>query len=596
MITQKRVRSRERWARRLLIASAVLAGWAGVVWVTGGFLLQLGGFRISSRNPSRVTLLAVALAVIAWRLAYQDWLRVRLRQLPSAGARFDRRLSSWATAFVRGAPVLVWTMAAAVIGCGLVFGSRVAGGADAFGYLSESALWRHGRLAVDQSYATSLPWPNALGSFVPLAYRLSADGWMGPTVAPGLPLLMTFAGLFSACGPYLVVPLCGAALVVSTFHLGKRLFGTGTALAASALVACSPVVVFESLVVMADVPAAAMWMSALAVASGTPRATLASGILTGVAILIRPNLLPLALFPWLMSIVRCETARNAATRTGLFAAGSLPAAWFIAWVNQRLYGSPFSSGYGDLGGAFAVSHAAANLRLYTGWWLESQGALGCLFLLALWRRRTRVREFLVLLGYATCTGLMYVFYLPFDQWWYLRFLIPAIPVVFLLAADAVDWAAHRSPSLRVAAVAAFAVAAAIHAIAFMDAKDILGNRVAEQRRYLDGATLRRPDAAARGRGPGDAAQRQRPLLRRTLDDAMGRARPGLARSCRDHARRPRRSGLCADRGVGGSRFPRPILRPAHSRPVDGGRVSRLAGWRAAALRPELGSSTGHEPP
>ena len=69
----------------------------------------------------------------------------------------------------------------------------------------------------------------------------------------------------------------------------------------------------------------------------------------------------------------------------------------------------------------------------------------------------------------------------------MRFLIPAIPVVFLLAADAVDWAAHRSPSLRVAAVAAFAVAAAIHAIAFMDAKDILGNRVAEQRRYLDGA-------------------------------------------------------------------------------------------------------------
>ena len=309
----------------------------------------------------------------------------------------------------------------------------------------------------------------------------------GPTVAPGLPLLMTFAGLFSAGGPYLVVPLCSAALVVSTFHLGRRLFGTGTALAASALVACSPVVVFESLVVMADVPAAAMWMGALAVASGTPRAALASGILTGVAILIRPNLLPLALFPWLMSIVRCETARSAATRTGLFAAGSLPAAWFIGWVNQRLYGSPFSSGYGDLGAAFAVNHAAANLRLYAGWWLESQGALGFLFLLALWRRRTRARECLVLVGYAVCAGLMYVFYLPFDQWWDPRFLIPAIPVVFLLAADAVDWAAHRSPSLRVAAMAAFAVAAAIHAIAFMDAKDILGNRVAEQRRYLDGA-------------------------------------------------------------------------------------------------------------
>ena len=163
MITQKRARSRERWARRLLIASAVLAGWAGVIWVTGGFLLQLGGFRISSRNPSRVALLAVTLVVIAWRLAYRDWLGVRLRQLSSAAARFDRGLSSWAAGFVRGAPFLAWTMAAAVLGCGLVYGSRVAGGADAFGYLSESALWRQGQLALDQRYAASLPGPTRSG-------------------------------------------------------------------------------------------------------------------------------------------------------------------------------------------------------------------------------------------------------------------------------------------------------------------------------------------------------------------------------------------------------------------------------------------------
>jgi hypothetical protein len=123
------------------------------------------------------------------------------------------------------------------------------------------------------------------------------------------------------------------------------------------------VVVFESLVVMADVPAAAMWMCALAAATRTtPRSALAAGIFAGASVLIRPNLLPLALFPWLMSVVREPSAASIAWRTGAFAAGSVPAALLIAWVNHSLYGSALRSGYGDLGGAFALEHAVRNLR------------------------------------------------------------------------------------------------------------------------------------------------------------------------------------------------------------------------------------------
>src|SRR4029450_4630764 len=153
------------------------------------------------------------------------------------------------------------------------------------------------------------------------------NGGVGATVARGLPLLMALAGLFSACGPYLVVPVCGAVLVAATFDLGRRIFSTPTALAAAALVACSPVVVFESLVVMADVPAGAMWIGALAAAArATPRSALAAGVFAGAGVLIRPNLLPLALFPWLLSIVRESRPGSMAVRTGLFAAGSVPAA------------------------------------------------------------------------------------------------------------------------------------------------------------------------------------------------------------------------------------------------------------------------------
>jgi len=479
---------RHRWGKRFLVASSALLAWAGIILATGGFLLHLGPVRVSSRNATRVLILALALAVIAWRLAYREWVGDRVRQIPSALRRIDELIRSSAPAFERMAGLAAAGIAAVLLAIALRYGSRVAGGADAFGYVSESVLWRHGILGIDQAFAASLPWPNALGSFVPLAYRLGANGVMGPTVAPGLPLLMALAGLFSACGPYLVVPLCGAALVAATFDLGRRIFTTPTALIASALVACSPVVVFESLVVMADVPAGAMWMCALAAAArATPRSALAAGLFAGAGVLIRPNLLPLALFPWLLSVVRESRRGSMALRTGLFAAGTVPAALLIAWVNHRLYGSALSSGYGDLGGVFALKHAAANLRLYPGWWLESHGAIAFLFLTALVRRRWYTLERLTLIGFAVCVFVLYVFYLPFDQWWYLRFLIPAIPIAFLLTADVIVEATRRSPSLRLAALIAFAVVAGGHSLRFIDSKEILKNSIAEKRRYLDAA-------------------------------------------------------------------------------------------------------------
>ena len=463
-------------------------GWAAAIALTGGFLVEVGPIRVSSRNANRVLLLALIALIAAWRLAYREWVAARVRQTPAALAGLERRLHDASPAFDRAAPVLAWVLGAGIAACGVAFGSRVAGGADAYGYVSESVLWSRGLLGIDQAYARALPWPGAVGSFVPLAYRLGANDVMGPTVAPGLPLLMAFARLFTPCGPYLVVPLSGSALVVATFYLGRRFFGTAPAIVACALVACSPVVVFESLVVMADVPAAALWTCALVAATrATPRATMAAGLLTTAAILVRPNLLPLAPFPWLISIAGSGTASAFARRTGLFAAACLPGPLFIAWINNRLFGSALSSGYGDLGGAFAVGHGVVNLRLYSGWWLESQGPIAFLFVASVFRRRARPRDYWILAGYAVCTALMYLFYLPFDQWWYLRFLIPATPVAFLLCADAVDWMAGRSKVLRAIALGAFVVIAGGHALRFAYDKDLFANSEAERRRSLDAA-------------------------------------------------------------------------------------------------------------
>ena len=479
----------ERWGRRLLLAAVLLLSWAAFIAVSGGFVVDLGALRISSRNPTRVAAAGILLALVAWRLAYRERLRRAALAVPGALRRTEVRFAAMADRLPRVAGYFAWSSALALLVLAILYGGRVAGGADAFGYLSEAALLGAGRLGVDQSFAAPLPWPDAAGSFVPIAYRLGAGNVMGPTVAPGLPLLMAFAAALSACGPYLLVPFCGALLVLATWRLGKRLFGAGPAVAATALVACSPVVVFESLVVMADVPAAAFWISSLAVSlQRTGASSLGAGVLAGVAILIRPNLLPLAVFPWLLAVCRIPRLKAAALRTALFAAGSVPAALVIGLINQRIHGSAFTSGYGDLGAAFALEHAAINLRLYSGWWVESQGIAGLLFVLALWPWRAAVRrEVVILIGYAVAAVLLYLFYLPFDQWWYLRFMIPAIPIVVLLCADAVAWLTQWSTAARAVALTALLIAGGWHAVTFADSKDILTNSESEQRRYLDAA-------------------------------------------------------------------------------------------------------------
>ena len=459
----------QRRARILLIVAAVLLTWSAVIAITGGIRLELWGLRISSRNAFRVFLLGAVPAIWAWRLAYVERLDAWLARSRSSVRRF--------------APLVACVMAIGVLAIGARYGSHAVAASDQSGYVSESGLWARGTPRIDVGFSASLPWPDAKDSLMPLGYRIGAGGAMVPTYAPGLPLLMALARVAGVCGPFLVMPLSAAMLVFFTFHLGRRLFGTGTALAGAALVACSPVMVFMSLTPMADLPAAAFWIGALAMAiRGTPTATVVAAIFSGVAIVIRPNLVPLAVFPWLMTVVRCQSVGEAARRTMLFAAGSIWAPIAVAWINNLLYGSPLSSGYGDVGAAFSLSNAAANIKLYPSWWLESQGPIGLLCVVSLWRRRGAVlREFLVTIAFAVSVILLYLFYLPFDAWWYLRFVLPAIPVLLLLCADAVSWAARRTHRTLAIAMAVFMLLAGRHAFQFIQVHDVLGTGYGEER-------------------------------------------------------------------------------------------------------------------
>ena len=124
----------------------------------------------------------------------------------------------------------------------------VAGGADSYGYISQAGYWQRGSVVVQEDVIRGSPWPGAALTWSPLGYRPSPHrpDAIVPLYAPGLPLLMAlFQVIAGYCGAFLVVPLCGALTIWTTYTLGRQVFGApGIALWGAGLVATSPVFLY----------------------------------------------------------------------------------------------------------------------------------------------------------------------------------------------------------------------------------------------------------------------------------------------------------------------------------------------------------------
>lgn len=440
---------RDTLSRVLFSLAIVVAMIAAGLGVTGGFTAHILGVRVSAHGPLRPALCALLCAALAFR-------RLRSSQQDSLVSR------SYRIAF-HIVPVVVLLAAGTVLALGLSLGTRAAGGSDVYGYASEARLWLAGNLHVRQDFVAAVPWPNADWTFTPLAYRPADDHTILPTYPPGLPLLMAlFTKTSGSCGPFAVNPLCGALLVVLAYGLGVRVSGRGTGAIAALSIASSPTVLFMSLWPLSDLPAAAFWTASLLIACrASPLGAAGAGATAGIAIAIRPNLVPLAIFPVIISAWPVRRAPREALRHLLaFGFACLPFVSFIAWLNNYLYDSPFKSGYGDTSAIFHTANLRANLARYPRWLWETQGPLVFLFPLAVligrgprpasaWLRR-------VLLAFVAGVFACYLWYMPFDAWWYLRFMLPAFPAMFVLAADAVWQGTRRfGPRAQLAAGVVF---------------------------------------------------------------------------------------------------------------------------------------------
>jgi hypothetical protein len=363
----------------------------------------------------------------------------------------------------------------AVVWSGIRWGSSVAGGSDSYCYAHQAERWaavlrdalrgQTGQLQAVEPLALAAPWPGPAAAFAPIGHRPSptVDGAIVPVCPAGLSIAMAPVLLVGGRDAiFLVVPVFGALLVAAIYVLGSR-YGTRIGIGAALLVAGSPPFLYQLIQPMSDVPAAALWLLAVASATGVkPRAPIVAGLATAAAVLMRPNLVPLAIPIGAFLLLRSERSWSERLKCAMvYALCAIPGVFAVALIQETFYGSPLASGYGSLDVLFSIDNVTRNASRYVAWmslahtpaWL-----LGVLSPVLLPGALTGL-----LLGVAFVNVAVYLPYVVFDEWWYLRFLLPAIAIALVLTVASFDalWRRLRLPAATTAVVVASVLLGAI---------------------------------------------------------------------------------------------------------------------------------------
>jgi len=343
-----------------------------------------------------------------------------------------------------------------------------AGPNDSGGYLNSAKLLVEGRLT---ALPRTLFGPGG-GATDPALYRPSAfvvnqAGQIVPEYPVGFPLeICAVAWLTSLEFAVPAVILLQLALGVVFVRQLARAFGLsdGWAWLAAGLVGLSPVYLFQALQPQSDGPAL-VWVTAAVLWAWTSREkpwhALLAGLAAALAVLIRPaNVLCLA--PALVCLA------GSWRRIALWAVAGLPGAVFLAWYNRTLFGSWHATGYGAMNSAFGAGFIPPTLRSYAVWLPELFTPLVVLAIAAPFVRSIPGRVRLVLTTWVAVYLAFYASYwCTWDTWYNMRFVMPAVPAMLVLALLVLQhWLARGSaarwsggPSLRTVAFAVVLVAA-----------------------------------------------------------------------------------------------------------------------------------------
>lgn len=432
-----------RSSRLLLYSAVVAAVWAALTALIGGFSVDVGPVHLTSRDPLRPLAVAAALFGAAWLLVPRETLRRELLVLTGDHDRAAARIACAA--------------ALATLIVAINWNTRAAGGSDSSCYILQADAFARGAVTLRDPLARAFPERGG-ALFGPTGFLPSPlmPAESVPICGPGLAIIMAgFPAIGLPQGMFWVVPITAALTVWLTFLFARRVGDATVGAVSAVVVAASPIFLYQSVQPMSDVPAAALWMAAIvSAARGDARSDVIGGVCFSLAVLTRPNLAPLAI-PLGALLWRSPARVKSLTR---FTLAAIPGFVAFAWLNTARYGSPFVSGYGETSGLFALSHVLPNLARYPRWLIETETPFIVLSLASPFVARRRRSEtmrlaFVSLAAIAIVIG-TYLAYSVFDDWWYIRFLLPVLPLLVALSVAVANDMMPGPPRVRACWLAA----------------------------------------------------------------------------------------------------------------------------------------------
>jgi hypothetical protein len=305
---------------------------------------------------------------------------------------------------------------------------RFVGGCDSCSYLLESLRIRGVApgLRLDPSCPVRAP-------LAPLC-MVETDGAVVSFFPPGFPLLLAVGGAIGC--QFLVSPFLGAASGLALFFALRPRVGAAVALGTMCAWLCSPVVFWGSTQIMSDLPAAAFGTFALlALTRGSPTW---AGILLGYSLGIRPMQ---ALVAPALLLIRPKA--KTALRFGAGLALALVGWAIFIRISRGTLSQPYGANLSGLNGA----SWKWQLSFLLGQSLVLHLPLIPLALVGIVARPRASSPFALWFGAFLFTYALWAW--PFNDWWWMRYMLPGLPGLFVIAAEgAVEVLGRLGPDRR----------------------------------------------------------------------------------------------------------------------------------------------------
>lgn len=211
--------------------------------------------------------------------------------------------------------------------------------------VSANAIATTGGLKVAYSIVEGAAWAH------PRSFVAGSDGLL-PVAFVGMPLVLGIAAkIFGSFGMAVLTPLLAISVLFPLWSFTRSWGRMGQLATVVGWMTFPTVILYANRGLFPNLPVVclAIWSSWLVWRSRSPESLVASGLLAGLALIIRPTEI-IWILPWMFTARALGSGRSReihqnAKDTAVFMATLLIVCMFGAWVGWRTYGAWFTAGY-----------------------------------------------------------------------------------------------------------------------------------------------------------------------------------------------------------------------------------------------------------